>query len=420
MKSSTRVPARALAWLGLGLAFIAFSQLDFVSAPNSFFFSYCLLFPALFFVYQVEQESSPGLAKLLFFALISTGLFLGKDPILSDDLYRYLAEGNAQKQGINPYLVAPQDYGYQDELTSKVNHPQYTAIYPPFFQLVMKSLSYIGYSVLGLQIFCLFAFLITGILIYKLAENKADSVFYFFNPFIVVEGVWHAHIELLISFLLIAGLYLFTLKKEFLSSLSLGAAIALKWVPAIYLPLLFLKLGNKRTVIGAGFVTFVSFLFFLDAPFAIFDSLSTYVGHWEFASPLFKGLLAVGLSKTIVKVLLLALFLSCFGLLCRLLWQGKLSLAESFSWTSFIFPYCGATLYPWYILPAAVLFPLTKHWFVLAFCLFSMFTYHTVPDWLTKEIWMETNWQLLWNSIPLLVAARHIFRELSLKKLKRT
>jgi len=59
-------------------------------------------------------------------------------PVLSDDVYRTVHEARASRVALDlPYRVAPADLTlpYDDDVTSRVNHPTVRAAYPPFTQL---------------------------------------------------------------------------------------------------------------------------------------------------------------------------------------------------------------------------------------------------------------------------------------------
>jgi len=59
----------------------------------------------------VREKSSRGsdIAFVLGVAAILRAFFLLTDPVLSDDVFRYVWDGRVQHAGINPYLYAPDD-----------------------------------------------------------------------------------------------------------------------------------------------------------------------------------------------------------------------------------------------------------------------------------------------------------------------
>ena len=64
----------------------------------------------------------------------------------SDDLYRYLWEGRIQIAGHNPYTIAPDDpelASLRDADWQHINHPDYTAIYPPLAQMTFFAIAHV-------------------------------------------------------------------------------------------------------------------------------------------------------------------------------------------------------------------------------------------------------------------------------------
>ena len=71
-------------------------------------------------------------------AVLLRVVFLPVTPSLSDDVYRYLWDGQVQRAGTSPYLYAPADPrldGVQAAagagLRALVNHPRLRTVYPP-------------------------------------------------------------------------------------------------------------------------------------------------------------------------------------------------------------------------------------------------------------------------------------------------
>src|SRR6266849_3088511 len=82
--------------------------------------------------------------QAVFFFAVTIALRVIALPLApSDDLWRYEWEGKIQRAGFNPYIVAPEDPKL-DELgkafpeSSKINHPEFRAIYPPGAELAFR------------------------------------------------------------------------------------------------------------------------------------------------------------------------------------------------------------------------------------------------------------------------------------------
>ena len=399
--------------IGLQLLFIGsflFTQTDFILFPERSTFFYTLSFVGMLFCAQ--SKKSLTLKKILILSGLLGLCYVGTFSEFSDDSYRYLAEGKAITQGINPYTTAPDSYSFQDAITSKVNHADYTAIYPPLFQLLMASIVSLSYSITLLQLVALFSVLITTVVLYKLFQFKKSEaeainvnslILFAWNPFVMLEGVKGAHIEIFIACSVILALYLVLQKKEALSSISLGTAVALKWIPGFLLPVFFLSFIKKRNILLTSLPVVLSLLFFITTPFSIFSSLLTYLGKWEFGSPLYYLLQYCGLSKSITKGILLFSFLCCLGYFSLLVYRKKLSLEKSLLYLYFIFPYYGAVVYPWYLLPCVALLPLVFNWGVLIFSYCSFLTYAGIPLYRAEGIWYEAWWISGMMAIPLIV-----------------
>ncbi len=65
-------------------------------------------------------------------------------PILSDDIYRYIHDGATLAQGTNPYLAAPADIPPDElpvpQIAERINHPTLVTIYQPTSQYIFAAL----------------------------------------------------------------------------------------------------------------------------------------------------------------------------------------------------------------------------------------------------------------------------------------
>lgn len=100
----------------------------------------------------LRRCSKPGMALIIALVLAGLGLRVGAwwmTPVNEDDLYRYMLDGAAVANGLNPFAVSPQALlagnapgawlGLLDEngaraAVERVNHPEIRTIYPPVAQ----------------------------------------------------------------------------------------------------------------------------------------------------------------------------------------------------------------------------------------------------------------------------------------------
>jgi len=183
-------------------------------------------------------------------------------PRTSDDLYRYVWDGRVQAAGINPYRYSPAD----PELAhvrdpwlwpsaqqcaqwrrppgcTLINRPNVPTIYPPGAQTYFLALHYasppesrhkppqIGAAILAVATTIGLVFLLN-----RLKRDPRLAVWWAWCPMVFLEAGNNGHIDVLGALLLVAALGAFALRRRVLSATLLGAASAVKLLPALALP----------------------------------------------------------------------------------------------------------------------------------------------------------------------------------------
>lgn len=212
-------------------------------------------------------------------------------PVLSDDFYRYIFDGQLVKQGLNPYLLTPtkmvnsgmiQLNGYWVFLFEKMNSPDYFSIYPPLHQFFFFLASLGGenllFNIILLRIFILgFDFLNMYLLskILKFLNQPISKTWlYAFNPLIILELTGNLHFEGLVLTGVLAAVYFWIKKKPEYSALGWSWAIGIKLTPLMLGPWLVLS-WQKRTILPfLGFsALFIGILF---APFFYSNGIQNF------------------------------------------------------------------------------------------------------------------------------------------------
>ena len=90
-----------------------------------------------------------GLSGLMGTAFVLRGILWWTEPLFSDDIFRYVWEGQLTATGGNPYLTPPSDFQPVDSAVhAQINHSDIPSIYPPvamaFFALVSSLSTTIG------------------------------------------------------------------------------------------------------------------------------------------------------------------------------------------------------------------------------------------------------------------------------------
>jgi len=198
---------------------------------------------------------------LLVGALLLQVLAVAVAPQSTDDFYRYAWDGRVQAAGTDPYHyppVAPQLAGLRDDWLfppdcpsapagsppcTRMNHPTDRTIYPPVAQLWFLAVHYAsppGSRQLPLQVGAALLALATAVLLVGvLRRTRGDprlAVLWAWCPLVPLEAGNNAHVDVLGALLTVAALGLVALRRPAWGGLALGAAIAVKVLPALVLP----------------------------------------------------------------------------------------------------------------------------------------------------------------------------------------
>lgn len=316
----------------------------------------------------------------------------------ADDVSRYVVEGQQVLAGENPYLVAPADTAVGTaDVRARVNHPDWTAIYPPGAVLIQAGIAALVPSPSGMRAAMLVAEILAQFAALALIRRRGLStnlfLLSFWNP---VGPLWTAaegHNDALSALFLIGALFLLQLGHVHRSAATVTLAALCKPFAVVGL----FPLGwSKRTAlviaaVGAGLV-----LPFIDAGPGLVSSILRFGGEMHFHAPLeplLRGLSALW-SGSPNRVLVLA------GLLAGLLswgavfaWRLREDRARLTAWILggvFLF---APTLHPWYFLPLVLLLPFARaRWMVVWTGIAPLYWLHGLAIEAGGGEWVETAW----------------------------
>ena len=197
-----------------------------------------------------EKYSKKILWTILIFSLIFRLTLLPATP--SDDLYRYLWEGKLQLNLINPYSYPPESSsleGLRDSFFSGINHKHLTTIYPPLTLMVFAIADYVSHSFLSMKsAFLLFDVLTIFIIVRFLrvmGKAPINIIIYAWSPLVLISFAARGHCDSLQIFLVILALYLFSIRRNLKSIVSIGLAAMSKFVFIIVAPFLIPRMKLK-------------------------------------------------------------------------------------------------------------------------------------------------------------------------------
>ena len=366
-------------------------------------FAYSLGFGAYLLTIQLATTKEIinlfiGLAILLRLGLIFSF------PNLSDDIYRFIWDGQLIINGQNPFDYLPSELitadhkipGISRELYEQLNSPEYYTIYPPIAQLVnviavaLSPSNWWGSAVV-MKCF-LFGFEIGSILlIRKLLEHfqmdPGNVLYYALNPLIVIEVVGNLHFEGGMIFFFLLGFYLLVKQKWDWAAVAMAGAVAAKLLPLLFMPFLIKRLGwlkSLRFFTIMGLVLLVLFLPLINGAFLqnFGDSLNLYFRRFEFNASIYYIFRWIGyqtVGHNLIKVIGPRL---AFVVLVVVVLAGLLENAKQ--WKSYplmcllaisTYLFMGTTIHPWYVSLPLVMCLFTPYRFPVLWSGVIMLTY---------------------------------------------
>ena len=362
-------------------------------------------------------------------------------PNLSDDIYRFIWDGQLNNNGVNVYAFMPSEILesndiLSDDLYQSLNSKDYYSVYPPMMQSVfsiatLSSSIYLNQLILKLiLILAEFGTIIAFIrLLPFINKSRYLVALYIFNPLVIVEGVGNLHFEvLMIAFFLIGYLVLLknpnlNMRTLFTAALFFAFGIMTKLTLALLLPVLLFRISIKK-LIQLGFFTLIIclllFLPFLNQNLIVNfgESLDLYFRSFEFNAGLFyvvnhivsnymgwDAVYLVGPILSLVAILLIGL--SCiFKKKKNWNYYFKYAMLAYFIYLSF-----STTIHPWYIINLIALSVLADQRYPLMWSLVIILSYHMysndlieVPFLLMIEYLLVFGMFLLENIYPGFIA----------------
>ena len=303
-------------------------------------------------------------------------------PSLSDDVYRFIWDGQLIVAGQNPLLSTPDNYLsalsttssnyiYLQHLHGLINHPQFYTCYPPLMQGVFTIAAFLGGgSILISSIIiklivaiadCLVVYFIAKIL-HKINADVKLVVLYALNPLVIIEGAGNAHFEVMQVALIVMSIYYILKHKVFIAAVVWGLAIVTKLLPLLLLPLIIRLLGFKKGIIFSSIAVGVTILLFL--PFlatgsieGFAKSLNLYFQNFEFNASIYYLAREIGWWLkgynyiSFIGPFLMVIFLSIYAVI--FFRKRSLSLHEFalYSLTTLsLYYFFATTVHPWYMI----------------------------------------------------------------------
>lgn len=348
-------------WLGYGVG-----QSDFTEIILGFSMAFggYVLFNSL-------NQTSLAIRDMIVLGLFLRIILFPSFPHLSDDIYRFVWDGQMMHNGYNPYSHTPRDIQgtiVLPELYDKLNSQTYYSVYPAvnqaIFWLATCFDASLTRSVLVIRLFLMvFDVLLLIILLrwfkkMNLPESRAAWIF--LNPLLIVETYNNLHFEIIMIALIVITIYF--LRRIILSSILLALAIATKLIPLIFLPLIAFNNSIKHRAVRFGLITISTLVLMMPILLSshhtgFFESINLYFQTFEFNASLYYILRWMGYQwKGYNMIQWIGPILSLVTLVIVLYLSWTARTKEKATWPMFIalilttYYLMSTTVHPWYII----------------------------------------------------------------------
>jgi hypothetical protein len=316
----------------------------------------------------VRNKSARGSDTALVFgvAAILRAIFLLTDPVLSDDVFRYVWDGRVQHAGINPYRYAPDDPNLlplRDELPgvyAGINNKDIPTLYPPLMQILFYGATSIFSSVLWMKaFFTLFDLALVLVLMRLLAAlgfHPLRALVYAWSPLPVVEIAGSGHNDVAAVFFLVAALWSLE-RGRALGSIALATASGLAKLAGFALLPFVAPFVKLRAFWAMPLATALVALPYASAGELAFRGLSEYALRWRGNDSLFHVLFLLTGSLSSAKFLVAAMLAA---LALWLVWRKTVPVRAFFLTLGAVL-LLAPTVHPWYLLWVAPLLAVFPH-----------------------------------------------------------
>jgi len=346
---------------------------------------------------------------ILVFSLVFRLTLLPATP--SNDIFRYLWEGKIQLHGINPYSQPPVSLNLEhlrDNFFSGISHKHLTAIYPPLTLMVFAIADFISHSFVSIKsAFLLFDILSIFVLVKYLKvmrKEPANVLIYAWSPLVLISFAARGHCDSLQIFFVMLALYLYSIRKNAKSVVSISLAVMSKFVSIIIVP--FLIPREKTRYLAILFLVIILlYLPYCSAVKGLFSTLFQFGTQYRYNDSIHFLFLCLSFgSPFLSKTITLIIFSIVFFFLYKKYHDNILRFAF-LVYGSFLI--LAPTVHPWYLtwIVPFLCFYHSKAWLVLTgTVIFYYFMNHSffskLIEYNNELVWREVHWLKLPEYLP--------------------
>lgn len=358
-------------------------------------------------VFSWRQSTPATVVVVLLAAVIFRATLFPLPPTLSNDLYRYLWEGESQRAGQNPYLSAPAAAartGLPPAEFERVPGKRYRAAYPPLTELLFWLTARLDGAAafkLASVLFDLATLLVIVGLLRARGQPAVRALLYGWCPLVVLEFAGSGHNDSLALFALLLANFLIIRQRTAVSIVALAAATMSKWFAAVTLPV-FLRSRQRRDWWGGLLFALTVLVFCLpyrSAGWKLFTGFLTYAREWRNNESLYALLLAATRQESIAAGVALGVV---GGLALHLAGERTEPLRACYLLVTAVL-LLSPSVFPWYVtwlVPFLCFFPNPAFLLWTATVLLS---YHVLLGYTATGAWRYTSWLVWLEYLPVYI-----------------
>jgi alpha-1,6-mannosyltransferase len=268
--------------------------------------SFLVLFGLAFMAYLAALHASVGssgrgLRAALSLAVAWRLVLAFGPPLLSNDVNRYVWEGRVQVHGGNPYAWsdrpnAPKWDGLRDSVYEGMNHKEYTAAYPPLWQMAAAVVVWVHDSLPAMKLFLVACELAALFVLSRVLRHRGlpaqRLLVWAWNPLAIVEIAGSGHNEALGLLFLALALLALDSKRPLAAALFSALGFQAKFLPGL-LAVSWWRRFRPWHVAAAALLAGILVWPYWGARKTLLLSLGKYAEFWRFNESLFAPLAAI-------------------------------------------------------------------------------------------------------------------------------
>jgi alpha-1,6-mannosyltransferase len=244
-------------------------------------------------------------------------------PLLSNDVNRYVWEGRIQLHGGNPYAwddrpSAPKWEPLRDAVYHGLNHPTYTAVYPPLWEMTAAAVVFVHDSVTAMKLFLVAceaaAILALASVLRRRGLAPERILVWAWSPLALVEIAGSGHNEALGLLFVVLALLALESGRPFAAALAAALGFEVKFLPGL-IAASWLRRFRAWHLLGAGLLAAALLWPYWSARKTMLLSLGKYAEFWRFNETLIAplaslfghaGAVRVGAALSVLLAVILA------------------------------------------------------------------------------------------------------------------